>query len=435
MFLVEDILVDQLDESDVSLPAKLSFEVKSKDDLLEQLFVLKKVLIKLKKTALEKKIEKNKLAAIERRKQKLKESEHGSAGPSSAKKVKSDRQEMRDQAIAKMLQNGIKVPEYNPGEFALKYAKSAPYNYFFSRVENSKVTFSQDFSVTFTELLDESLGEITDSLHINFMVDVGWLCAQYIIAAQNPKMTIAYGSLVDDVKSVPKNITLVPISMPSSYGCHHSKISVLKYSNNGFRIVVSTANLYTDDWENRTQGLWMSPHLTQLSDGLNLTCGESPTGFKKDFRQYLLAYSHPKIREWENLLRSVDFSSVDVFLVASVPGSHKGAAIDYWGSRKLAQILSRHATVPSDGSSWKIVAQASSIGSLGTTFENWVSSTLIATMTKERTMGIKAIPEFKFVYPTLKNYETSYNCREGSSCFPYSRATHEKQKWLNNYLQ
>ena len=164
------------------------------------------------------------------------------------------REKVRDQAIAKMRQAGHKISLCPPGEFALKYALSAPYHYFLNRVENSKVTHVQQFTVSFPELLDISLGEIVESLHINFMVEVGWLCLQYLLAAQNPKMTIFCGSVCDPTTKLPDNIKLYEISMPTAYGCHHSKISIFKYKDGGIRIIVSTANIYSDDWENRTQG-------------------------------------------------------------------------------------------------------------------------------------------------------------------------------------
>ena len=46
---------------------------------------------------------------------------------------------------------------------------------------------------------------------------------------------------------------------PYPYGTHHTKLMILVYSDNSVRIVVSTANLVPSDWQNRTQGLWVSP--------------------------------------------------------------------------------------------------------------------------------------------------------------------------------
>lgn len=163
------------------------------------------------------------------------------------------RKEVRKRAIKMMRQSGYMVSVVEPGEFAIKYAFSAPYHLFFTRIENSKETYNQQFSITFPEILDRSLGEILNSLHLNFMVDVGWLCLQYLLAGQRTDMMILYGDRVDHEK-LGSNITMIEVEMPSRFGCHHTKIMILQYKDDGIRVVVSTANLYSDDWENRTQG-------------------------------------------------------------------------------------------------------------------------------------------------------------------------------------
>lgn len=163
------------------------------------------------------------------------------------------RKEVRKKAIEMMRRSGYIVSIVEPGEFAMKYALSAPYHLFFTRVEKSKDTYNQQYSITFPEILDRSLGEITNSLHLNFMVDVGWLCLQYLLAGQRTDMMIFYGDREDEEK-VGSNITMIHVDMPSAFGCHHTKIMILQYKDDGIRVVVSTANLYSDDWENRTQG-------------------------------------------------------------------------------------------------------------------------------------------------------------------------------------
>lgn len=40
------------------------------------------------------------------------------------------------------------------------------------------------FIVLVLELLDVSLGDLEESLHINFMIEFGWLCAQYYVNYQ-----------------------------------------------------------------------------------------------------------------------------------------------------------------------------------------------------------------------------------------------------------
>ncbi|KAK2584626.1 hypothetical protein KPH14_006975 [Odynerus spinipes] len=343
------------------------------------------------------------------------------------------RDEMRKKAIHMMKQQGFKVSPVEPGEFALKYALSAPYHLFFTRVENSHATYDQSLSITFPEILDRSLGDIVHSLQINFMVDVGWLCLQYVLAGQPANIMILYGERVDEEK-LGSNITMIPVTMPTKFGCHHTKIMILKYKNDGIRVVVSTANLYSDDWENRTQGLWISPHLPPLPQSANTTEGESKTGFKKDLLRYLNAYKNPALTEWISTVRRTDFSDVNVFFVASVPGGHKNADTDLWGHRKLADVLSAHATLPPDAPYWPIIAQSSSIGSLGPNYESWLSKNIVPAMSMETTKGVKSSPNFHFIFPTIKNYKEGFDCRTASCCLCYSLQMHSKQKWFQSYM-
>jgi len=166
---------------------------------------------------------------------------------------KKSRKKVRNKAIHIMRQFGYPIMLVKPGKFAMKYASSAPYHLFFTRIENSKETHNQQFSITFSEILDRSLGEIVNSLHLNFMVDVTWLCLQYLLAGQRIDMTILYGERLDHEK-LSNNITMIKIDMPTKFGCHHTKIMILQYKDDGIRVIVSTANLYFEDWENRTQG-------------------------------------------------------------------------------------------------------------------------------------------------------------------------------------
>ncbi|XP_050446486.1 probable tyrosyl-DNA phosphodiesterase [Cataglyphis hispanica] len=343
------------------------------------------------------------------------------------------RKEVRKKAIQMMRRSGYTVSVVEPGEFALKYAFSAPYHIFFTRIEKSKETYNQQFSITFPEILDRSLGEIVNSLHLNFMVDVGWLCLQYLLAGQRTDMMIFYGDRVDHEK-LGSNITMIQVDMPTLFGCHHSKVMIFQYKDDAIRVVISTANLYSNDWENRTQGLWISPHLPLLPESANLSDGESPTGFKKDLERYLNKYRHPALTQWIWAVRRADFSAVNVFLVASVPGTHKDVEIDSWGHRKLAYVLSHHATLPPDAPQWPIIAQSSSLGSLGPNFESWLSKEIIPCMSRETTKGLKSLPNFQFIYPTIKNYKHSFDFRNLSCCLPYSMQVHSKQQWIESYL-
>lgn len=180
--------------------------------------------------------------------------------------------------------------------------------------------------------------------------------------------------------------------------------------------------------------VWISPHLPPLSESANSNEGESPTGFKKDLERYLNRYRQPGITEWTCAVRKADFSSVNVFFLASVPGRHTDMEYDSWGHRKLGSILSKHAKLPPDAPQWILVAQSSSIGSLGPNYESWLQKEITSSMSKENPVGLKSHPNFHFIYPSLNNYKQSFDCRVGSCCLPYSLQTHSKQKWIESYM-
>lgn len=171
--------------------------------------------------------------------------------------LESELKEAQEKAFKIMRECGRDVVK--SGEFAAKYARSAPYHLFFTRVEESKETYDQPFSVTFPEILDTSLGEIVKSLHLTFEVDVDWLRFQYELAGQCTNMTILYGKRVDE-EELDDNIKAIKVDMPTKdestpeYGCHHTEMMILQYKDKGIRVIVSTANLIPREWENRTQG-------------------------------------------------------------------------------------------------------------------------------------------------------------------------------------
>ncbi|EFN87774.1 Probable tyrosyl-DNA phosphodiesterase [Harpegnathos saltator] len=349
-----------------------------------------------------------------------------------ARDSEKSRKEVREKAIRMMRQSGYDVSVLEPGEFALKYALSAPYHLFYTRVEKAKETYNQKFSITFPEILDISFGEIVNSLHLTYILDVEWLCLQYLLAGQSTNMTILYGERTDE-EELDDNITAVQVQMPFEFGSHHTKIMILQYKDDGIRVVVSTANLYFEDWQNRMQGMWISPHLPRLSKAAK-RCGESPTNFKKDLQRYLNSYQNPALKRWRDLVRKADFSAVNVCLIASTPGYFRRTDVDLWGYKKLANVLSQHVMLPSNARKWSIIAQSSAVGSFGPKYEGWLSKEIIRSMTRETKRDLKNYPKFQFIYPSVKNYEQSFDYQDDISCFLYSRELHSKQQWIKSYL-
>lgn len=180
--------------------------------------------------------------------------------------------------------------------------------------------------------------------------------------------------------------------------------------------------------------LWISPFLPLLPEDANDTDGESPTNFKHDFLQYLSMYNQPEIFGWSALIHRADCSAINVFFIASIPGHHDGSSLDTWGHRKLAALLSAHASLPSDAQKWSVIAQSSSVGVFGPDYQSWLSSSIVRTMSREKDKKIIIFPEFKFVYPSKSNYDQSYDKQNGSSCLMYNEQNSLKQQWLKDYL-
>ncbi|XP_034238223.1 probable tyrosyl-DNA phosphodiesterase isoform X2 [Thrips palmi] len=338
--------------------------------------------------------------------------------------------------MAKMMKEATK----HHGDVQAKLDAAAPYNFFLTSITDSPQTHSEPLTITFTELLDKSLGELESSLQINFMVELGWLLAQYFYTGNRFKpLTLLYGVEDEDLKvgaNLPSNVTAVKVRPPTAFGHHHTKMSVLAYKDNSIRVIVSTANLVESDWENRTQGLWISPKLPQLPPDADTMSGDSPTQFKGDLVRYLSAYRLPQLQEWLGKIRRADFSSVRVCLVASVPGTHYGPDSTLWGHRRVCQLLKEHVSDPkitqSPWSKWPVIGQFSSIGSLGPDPNAWVCSELRASFSApSKPMDH---PSIKLIYPSLDNVKGSHDGLLGGGCLPYQKKTHEKQQWLTSYL-
>lgn len=208
------------------------------------------------------------------------------------------------------------------GKMAEKLSAARPYNYFLTCITSSAPTHKELLSITFQEILDPSLGELETSVQINFMVDIGFLLGQYYFAGHlNKPMLILYGSGSPELETISQHkpqITAHFVKMPTAFSTHHTKMMLLGYKDGSMRVVVSTANLYEDDWHNRTQGLWMSEKLGSLPDGCDTTAGESATGFRNELLKYLSSYKIPHLQPWLVRIRKTDFSSVTYIFLTNL---------------------------------------------------------------------------------------------------------------------
>ncbi|CAI2737443.1 unnamed protein product, partial [Dicrocoelium dendriticum] len=203
----------------------------------------------------------------------------------------------------------------------------------------------------------------------------------------------------------------------------------LKYRD-GLRIVIHTANLIAEDWNLRTQGLWVSPKLRRIED---VAAPDSDTNFRADLITYLHGYGsrltqgpNSPLAPWIKELRTHDFTPIRVFLIGSVSGRHTGSNLKQFGHVKLGEVLRRNSG--ETPSSWPIIGQFSSIGSLGSQPTNWLTTEWSTSLAGRGTRGIRLI------YPCVNDVRDSLEGYAAGGCLPYSKHTAAKQLWLRHFL-
>jgi hypothetical protein len=83
--------------------------------------------------------------------------------------------------------------------------------------------------------------------------------------------------------------------------------------------------------------------------------------------------------------------------VASVPGCHRGPESEKWGHRRLGHLLRKHVTIPSllspeSRESWPVIAQCSSVGTLGAAPDSWMCGELRNSMS-QRVVQLGDMPQ------------------------------------------
>lgn len=115
--------------------------------------------------------------------------------------------------------------------------------------------------------------------------------------------------------------------------------------------------------------------------------------------------------------------------------------------QRMGDLLSRHCSisVPENEPnapqkkilSWPVIAQSSSLGNFGENAGAWLRTALLRSLASHTTMQLpsNSPAKLQLIYPSEKNVLASYKGPQGGGCLPYSKAYHNKQKWLENYLQ
>lgn len=126
---------------------------------------------------------------------------------------------------------------------------------------------------------------------------------------------------------------------------------------------------------------------------------------------------------------------VNVFLVTSVPGTHKSSNGSHpHGHGRVSSLLSQHSAPIED--SCVIVAQSSALGSYGKTPNAWLTTDIVNSFQRDtkKPVGLRKMPDIQIIYPSFDNVANSHDGLIGGGCLPYGKEMHQKQLWLNDFF-
>ncbi|CAI4227905.1 unnamed protein product [Auanema sp. JU1783] len=293
-------------------------------------------------------------------------------------------------------------------------------NMYFTKIEGLSHKFN-NFAFSLREILDTITP--TNSIHFNFMIDPHWLLSQYPEQCRDTPIMLVVGEKMGTDASTLTQLTKLPIP----FGTHHTKLSIFECESK-LHVLISTANLIEGDWDLKTQCIYYA------NGPINNEEVES-SDFQKELMSYLEFYKNPELEYWIQRIQHACFSSIKDHIIYSVPGYHKDEKKDNLGLLALRKHLSQiRVSLDKLEGSHLFLAQCSSIGSLGPSFDAWTKPQLLKSMRGGIESEDSVAPKFFLIYPSVTDVRNSVEGYAAGGSLPYQRQTSEKQLWLKDYF-
>ncbi|XP_053331170.1 tyrosyl-DNA phosphodiesterase 1 [Spea bombifrons] len=333
-------------------------------------------------------------------------------------------------------QDKYKTPSDSQDPWDLLHA-GEPFCFYLTKVRGIKPKYNFG-ALHIKDILSPLYGTLESSVQFNYCIDVPWLVKQYPEEFRKKPLLVVHGEKQESKAKLHEaahpyeHIRLCQAKLDIAFGTHHTKMMLLLYKE-GLRVVIHTSNLIHGDWDQKTQGIWLSPLYRRIQEGASISAGESATNFRADLISYLASYNSPTLREWMEIIKQHDLSETRAYLVGSTPGRFQGVEREKWGHLRLRKLLREHTTPVPGQQDWPVIGQFSSIGSMGADKTKWLHSEFresLGTLGK----GAKADIPLHLIYPSVDNVRTSLEGYPAGGSLPYGIQTAQKQPWLHSYF-
>ncbi|OII74112.1 tyrosyl-DNA phodphodiesterase 1 [Cryptosporidium ubiquitum] len=202
------------------------------------------------------------------------------------------------------------------------------------------------------------------------------------------------------------------------YGVFHPKFILIVFEHliqpkmNFIRFVITSANLIRQDWEFKSQSIWVQDFF--------LTIKKKNCEFSEYLHEFLKnILNGSKLQEfWLSKIQEFNFEDATIKLVASVPGYFFGHEMFMWGHLRVKSLLKNvifkkiNKSERSLKEQEKIILQFSSIGRIS---EKWLYKELVSSLSETPETRVEII------FPTIKQVLNSIEGIEGGGSLPVKK--------------